>query len=104
TMLGTKVVQGQVCRGYRFLDTDAGTQETLWIGVATQLPVQMTIGQGSASRTGSSASGSTTLTWSDWNDPSLKIPAVYRAPLAGRLTPSCTSNRRACARQPYRRA
>jgi hypothetical protein len=83
TTLGTKEVQGQLCRGYRFLDTSAekaladpslGVVDTLWISAATQLPVEMT--SGSTSKAGSSSSGSTALTWSDWNDLSLKIPPV----------------------------
>jgi hypothetical protein len=74
TPLGTRTVDSQLCRGYRFLD--ANEQTTIWISVATQRPVQVSIGDNQATHGQSAMSATCTETFSNWNDPSLKIPAV----------------------------
>lgn len=79
TPLGTRTVAGQPCRGYRFRDaSEQTTQTTIWISVATQRPVQMQMGGAQTARGQSATSPSTNITetFSNWNDPSLKIPSV----------------------------
>lgn len=74
TPLGTQTVDGQLCRGYRFLVS--GEQTSLWISAATQRLVLINIADKQAATGQSGMSTSITETFSDWNDPSLKIPAV----------------------------
>lgn len=73
---GSRVVRGQRCDGY-LLTTAAPklhTRSTLYIAIGTHRPVQESstmVSTGFASTT-----SQTTITWSNWNDPHLRIPPV----------------------------
>jgi hypothetical protein len=74
TPLGSRTVNGQLCRGYRFLV--AIEQTTIWTSVATQRPVQLSTSGAQGSKSQPATSMTITETFSNWNDPSLKMPAV----------------------------
>jgi hypothetical protein len=70
--LGDKTLRGQLCAGYELSAADpSAAKETgkIWINVATSLPVQL-----DARDLGKQAM-TLTAVWSNWNDPSLRLPA-----------------------------
>ena len=74
---GSRVVQGQDCAGFNEVDTSSSflTHSTIWFSIASKLPVQVT-SNGVFFNKANPSKDTTTMVWSNWNDPSLSIPNV----------------------------
>lgn len=70
--LGDKAIRGQLCAGYGLSAADPSVTKAtgkLWVNAGTSLPVEL-----DAREIGRQAT-KVTAVWSNWNDPTLRLPA-----------------------------
>ena len=74
---GTRVVQGQNCAGFNETSTTPTlrTHGTIWFSLAGKLPVLFT-SNGTFFNKANPSKDTSTMVWSNWNDPNLTIPNV----------------------------
>lgn len=78
TPAGSSVVQGVACNVYTISASGDGASSSgrLWAASATGLPVRETFTSTEATKGQPPTTLTGTATWSNWNDPSLKLPVV----------------------------